>query len=109
MPHRTAAAAAAPPRKGTKKPPPKARPKVHKPTAAERPDGLRPGTKMATMIDMALRPIGATEAQICAAIGWKKCRVTLKRTADKAGYELATSKNDAGETVWKASAKKTAA
>lgn len=53
-----------------------------------RPDGLRPGSKMATMLDMVLRPEGATEAQICKVIGWVKCRVTLKRTCEKVGATL---------------------
>lgn len=73
--------------------------------AKARPDGLRAGSKMATMLDMALRPVGATEAEICTAIGWKKCRVTLGRAAKKAGCELTHEKNEAGEVVWKAKPK----
>lgn len=100
-----ASAAAAPSRKGKakatdRKPTKKAR---ATPRDTGRPDGLRPGSKMATMIDMTLRPKGATEAAICEEIGWKKCRVTLKRTAEKAGYDLMHEKNAEGETVWKAS------
>lgn len=71
----------------------------------ERSDGLRPGSKMAIMIDMALRPQGATEAEICKKIGWKKCRVTLTRTAEKIGAELVHEKGPTGETVYKAVAK----
>jgi len=107
MPHRntTAAAAAAPRQKRAAKAakaPRKSRAKAHVPTALERPDGLRPGTKMATMLDMVLTPRGATEAEICNKIGWKKCRVTLQRTAKKAGAELTYEVNEKGEKVWKA-------
>lgn len=73
--------------------------------ARARPDGLRAGSKMATMLDMALRPVGATEAEICAAIGWKHCRVTLTRAAAKANYDLSHERNDEGEKVWKATPK----
>jgi hypothetical protein len=71
--------------------------------AGTRPDGLRPGSKMATMFDMVTRPEGATEAQICKAIGWTKCRVTLKRTCDRVGAVLNKSeRNAAGEIVYRA-------
>lgn len=83
------------------KPARKSRAKPH-PAPNERPDGLRPGSKMATMLDMVLTPRGATEDEICAAIGWKKCRVTLQRTAKKAGAELGSAINDKGDRVWKA-------
>lgn len=73
------------------------------PAHGTRPDGLRPGSKMATMLDMALRPEGATEAQICKALGWKKCRVTLKRTCEKVGATLNQSRPDPeGPLVYKA-------
>lgn len=69
--------------------------------AGARSDGLRPGSKQAMMLDMALRPNGASEAEICQALDWKKCRVTLKRTAEKVGATLTTSKHD-GVTIFKA-------
>ncbi len=71
---------------------------------AGRPDGLR----QAQMLDLALRDEGATEKAICAALGWKKCRVTLKRVADKVGAKLKGEKNVAGATVWFATMPKAA-
>lgn len=69
-------------------------------TVSGRPDGLREGSKQALMLDMALAPEGATEKAICAKLGWKKCRVTLKRTADKVGAKIEARKNAAEETVY---------
>ena len=83
-------------RKAVKRPAPKKAKKSA--PAGTRPDGLREGSKQAVMLDMALRPEGATEAAICKKLGWKKCRVTLKRTADRVGATL--TKDDKG--VWKA-------
>ncbi len=71
-----------------------------KPAADARPDGLRKDSKQAKMIDLALRDEGATEQAICKELGWKKCRVTLKRVAEKIGAKLEGKKNVAGETVW---------
>lgn len=62
--------------------------------AGARPDGLREGSKQAVMLDMVLAPNGATEAEICKKLGWKKCRVTLKRVCEKVGVTLLTSKVD---------------
>lgn len=62
--------------------------------AGARPDGLRAGSKQAVMLDMVLAPNGATEAEICKKLGWKKCRVTLKRVCEKVGVTLLTSKVD---------------
>lgn len=73
-----------------------------------RPDGLREGSKQAVMLDMALRDEGATEAAICKKLGWKKCRVTLRRVADKVGAKLEPKKNVAGDVVWYATMKKAA-
>ena len=72
------------------------------PDRVARTDGLRPGSKMAIMIDMVLRSQGATESEICKKIGWKKCRVTLKRTAEKIGATLTHEKGPTGEFVYKA-------
>lgn len=74
---------------------------------AERRDGLRAGSKQAMMVDIAFRKGGATEAEICAKLGWKKCRVTLKRVCDRIGAVLSTSKNAAGVTVYHAAMPKT--
>lgn len=67
-----------------------------------RPDGLRTGSKQAVMLDLALAEGGATEKAICTQLGWKKCRVTLKRVCDKVGAKLTSAKSPAGETVWQA-------
>ena len=69
---------------------------------AARPDGLRTGSKQAIMLDLALASGGATEEAICKELGWKKCRVTLKRVADKVGAVLTQTKNAEGKTVWSA-------
>lgn len=69
--------------------------------AGARPDGLRAGSKQAVMLDMVLAPNGATEAEICKKLGWKKCRVTLKRVCEKVGATLVATKND-GTTVFTA-------
>lgn len=97
-----ARAAAAVERKSAKKAKKtKATKKTAPATAAERPDGLRVGSKMATMIDMALRPEGATEKAICKKLGWVKCRVTLTRTADRVGAKLTKVKDEkTGETTF---------
>lgn len=92
-----------------KAPAPKARTSVKaKTTAAARADGLRPGSKQAIMLDLALRDEGATELAICKKLGWKKCRVTLKRVAEKVGAKLESRKNVAGDVVWFATMKKAA-
>lgn len=78
-----------------------AAPKAAPAASAGRPDGLRPGSKQAQMLDMVLAPTGATEAEICKALGWKKCRVTLKRVCEKVGAALVSTKND-GTTVFTA-------
>lgn len=74
--------------------------------AGGRPDGLREGSKQAIMLDLALRGEGATEAAMCKKLGWKKCRVTLKRVAEKVGAKLDAKKNAAGETVYFAAMKR---
>lgn len=66
------------------------------------PSDLRPGSKLAIMRDMISRPEGATEEAVCKKLGWKKCRVTIKRVCERIGAKLTTSKNDAGKTVFHA-------
>lgn len=85
----------------------KAAPK--EPKTGERPDGLRKGSKMAVMLDMVLRPEGATEAAVCKKLGWKKCRVTLRRVCEKVGAKLAVERPDDGPSVYRATMKKKAA
>jgi len=67
---------------------------------AARTDGLRPGSKQAIMLDMVLNADGATENAICAKLGWKKCRVTLKRVCEKVGAKLETKRNVKEEVVF---------
>ena len=56
-----------------------------------RPDGSK--TKKEQMLDMVCRPEGATEAEICEAIGgWKKCRTTLYRSAAASNVALRAEK-----------------
>lgn len=52
-----------------------------------RPDGLREGSKGALMLDTAVAAgtKGITESDLCAAIGWKKCAVTLRRVCAQVG------------------------
>ena len=57
-----------------------------KPAAGKRTDGL---------LDLALRPEGVTEPELLAALGWKSCRVTLRRACDRAGAELTMSRRSA--------------
>lgn len=52
-------------------------------------------SKNAVMLAMVRDPAGATEAEICAALGWKACRATLGRVVDKAGLKLTASKDEA--------------
>ncbi len=86
---------------GKKAPKTPAAPKAAPAASAGRLDGLRTGSKQAQMLDMVLDPTGATEAEICRALGWKKCRVTLKRVCEKVGATLVATKND-GTTVFTA-------
>lgn len=104
-PARKAAPAAT--RKGRSAAPPKAAPKA--PAAGTRPDGLRAGSKQAILFDLVAAPGGTTEAAACRKLGWQKCRVTIKRVVERAGRELATSKNEKGETVYGLAPKKGAA
>lgn len=107
------APAKAPPKAKKPAPAPAAKAKAPKPAAkanapaasSGRPDGLREGSKQAQMLDLALQPEGATEHTICKALGWKKCRVTLKRVCEKVGATLKTSKNAKDETVFFATLK----
>lgn len=49
-------------------------------------------TKRDVMLDMVRRPEGATEQEICEAIGWKACLVTLRRAAVAEGITLRVEK-----------------
>jgi hypothetical protein len=66
-----------------------------KPASAERPDGLRAGSKMATAIDMVCAKRGATCAEIAEALGWEVLNSsTLKRYCSAARVKL---REDDGE------------
>ena len=55
-------------------------------------------TKNEIMLDMVCAPGGATEAEICEAIGWKACLVTLRRAAASAGVVLRAEKPKGGKS-----------
>jgi hypothetical protein len=63
---------------------------------------FRKGSKSEKMVLMVIEPKDATEAEICKAIGWEGCAVTLRRAVKRAGLTLKSSKNDAGKTVYTA-------
>jgi hypothetical protein len=93
-----AAAAGVKPAKGRKAAAEKA-PKAEKPAkapkapkAATAPAGDKGPTKREIMLSMASRKEGATEAEICEAIGWKACLVTLRRVCEAEGYDLRTER-----------------
>lgn len=106
-----AAPVAAPQKRKTAKPAATLRKAQRSPSRAPlgRVDGLRENTKQAVMLDMALRDEGASEAAICKKLGWKKCRVTLKRVCEKVGAKLVSRKNVKNETIFFATMPKTKA
>lgn len=53
-----------------------------------RPDGLRPGTGLAILVDTVCRSKGATNAELCEAVGWKQCLPMMRKACDKAGVKL---------------------
>ena len=62
--------------------------KEAKEKAALRPDGLRPGTGLAILVDTVCRDKGATNAELCEAVGWKQCLPMMRKACDKAGVTL---------------------
>lgn len=74
------------------------------PAAGERADGLRAGSKQAIMLDMVSKPEGATEQELCKALDWKKCRVTLKRVVEKVGAKMTSEKVEGRGTVYRVAA-----
>lgn len=99
--------AAAPRRKASAGP--RKAPATPAPAAGERADGLRTGSKQAVMLDMVLSDTGATEAELCKALAWKKCRVTLKRVCEKVGASLKSDKVEGRGTAYFATMTKKAA
>lgn len=67
--------------------------KAAKPRAEAAPKGP---TKNQLMLDMVCRAGGATEQEICEAIGWKACLVTLRRVSAAAGVTLRAEKQKGG-------------
>ncbi len=67
--------------------------KAAKPKAEAAPKGP---TKNQMMLDMVCRAEGATEQEICEAIGWKACLVTLRRASAAAGVTLRAEKQKGG-------------
>lgn len=68
------------------------------PTAA--PSAERAPTKRQVLLDLVLAPAGATEAELCAAVGWKACMVTLRRAASAAGVTLRGERTKGQPTRW---------
>lgn len=62
-------------------------------TKAElRPDGLRVGSGLATLVDTVCRPEGATNTELCEAVGWAQCLPAMRKACDKAGVTVRTEK-----------------
>ncbi len=75
--------------------------KKARPTKAEKKDVAPRGkTKNEIMIEMVMAEGGATEAEICEAIGWKACLVTLRRACQKAGVTLRGEREGRGQSRW---------
>jgi hypothetical protein len=53
-----------------------------------RPDGLKVGSPAALLVDMVLRPKGASNLELCEAVGWAQCLPYMKKQAEKAGVEV---------------------
>jgi hypothetical protein len=57
-----------------------------------RPDGLRVGSGLAVLVDTVCRPEGATNTELCAAVGWAQCLPAMRKAADKAGVTVRVEK-----------------
>ena len=53
-----------------------------------RPDGLKPGTAAAKMVDAVLKPEGATYQELLDVTGWAHCRPALVSACERAGVTL---------------------
>jgi len=67
---------------------------------AREPGAIREGSKKAVMLAMVCTETGATEAEICEAIGWKACMVTLRRAAAQAKINLTPIREKGKPTRW---------
>lgn len=68
------------------------------------PRTLRPGTKLATIIDAMRHPSGATIAQMMASTGWQAHTVRgaiSGMVRKRLGYEVVTEKNAAGQRAYR--------
>lgn len=77
--------------------PPKAAPKAapkgkvveainkHQQKAGARADGLKPGTGAAILVDTLKRAGGATNAELCEAVGWAACLPAARKACERAG------------------------
>jgi hypothetical protein len=66
----------------------KARTAVKGNVTSARSDGLREGSKQATILDLILMKSGASEPEICKKLGWEKCRATVHRVCERVGAKL---------------------
>jgi hypothetical protein len=82
-------------------------PKAKKATSVElRADGLRVGSGMATLVDTVCRAKGATNAELCAAVGWAQCLPMMRKACDRAGVKVRTEKPEGEATRYFGTAKK---
>lgn len=72
---------------------------VHKPTAKKakpetkrRADGLVEGSAGAKLVDTVLRKGGATNKELCEAVGWRQCMPFVRKSCDQAGVKLMVEK-----------------
>ena len=77
----------------------KAKPKgpTTKPESKRRPDGLRPGSAGAKLVDTVCRKHGATHAELCQVVGWKQCRPFLLKSAAQAKVKLRKERTEDGQ------------
>lgn len=66
------------------------------PASQQRADGLKAGSPGAILVDTVCRKEGATNEELCKAVGWKQCLPAMKKYADKAGVTI-TTKKEKGE------------
>lgn len=93
---------------GKRRPVPKGVQKLDTPDALTRsepiPHTLRPGTKLAAIIDAMRHPGGATIAQMMAGTGWQAHSVRgaiSGMVRKRLGYEVVTEKNAAGQRAYR--------
>jgi hypothetical protein len=90
------------------KPKPKTAPpkKQVKTEAKRRADGLLEGSSAALLVDTVLRKQGATNAELCKAVGWKQCLPYLRKSCEQAGVKLRTEKPEGELTRYFGTARK---